>query len=366
VRASVRHRNLNPSGQKVDMAGHIVPIMLPPEVGARDTAQSTEGIAAQMENVFVEPTTPQLPVVSTSTRVSLPLGRTALAKVATSTVHTERKVLLRDSLERREALLKGREGSRQRRRWENDRLLSNPWAVNPSPSDWEISPTHPRRTVPYYLAPLWDAAEFQRAIESKLKGRKNSIRSRGKRSLNTSINPMEEAASSIPKEVRARLKRARSAKGLLQDLEETVRAFVQTWNKREARLLEERLHDISLLTDSEEDEEIVFVGRNGAMSDSPGRSQRQKEEERDETISTEKMVFDGLDDDKGAAFARWLVHCVGSYYGLRTWSVTREVEGQGRRREAYVGVDSRARGFMGRGAEVGREIELPRPLWGMV
>lgn len=178
---------------------------------------------------------------------------------------------------------------------------------------------------------------------------------------------MEEAAASIPKEIRARLKRAKAAKGLLQDLEETVRAYVRQWNEREARLRKEGLHDVPLTSDCEdEDEEIVFVGRNGAMHDSPGRHPREKKDESDEMISTEKMVFQGLDDDKGAAFARWLVHCVGSYYGLRSWSVTRHIEGQAKRREAYVGVDSRARGFMGRGVEVGREIELPRPLWGML
>lgn len=238
----------------------------------------------------------------------------------------------------------------------------------PLPSDWEVRPTYPRRTVPYYLAPLWDAAEFQRAVEAKLKGRKNSTRSRGKgNTQNTGMSPMEEAATNIPKEVRARLKRARAAKGLLQDLEETVRAFVQKWNEREARLREEGLDDVPLTSDSEEDEEIVFIGRNGAMHDSPGRKERQKEEGwDDETVSTEKMIFEGLDNDKGAAFARWLVHCVGSYYGLRTWSITKDVQGEAKRREAYVGVDSRARGFMGRGVEVGRDIELPRPLWGMV
>lgn len=177
---------------------------------------------------------------------------------------------------------------------------------------------------------------------------------------------MEEAASSIPKEVRARLKRAKAAKGLLHDLEEPVRAFVQKWNEREARRREEGLQDVPLTSDSEEDEEIVFVGRKGAMHDHPSRKQRQKEEGWDETVSTEKLVYESLDNDKGAAFARWLVHCVGSYYGLRTWSVTREVEGQERRRLAYVGVDTRARGFKGRDVEVGRELELPRPLWGLV
>ncbi|KAK5197234.1 hypothetical protein LTR99_000407 [Exophiala xenobiotica] len=343
----------------------IVPILSPAEATAPapapapEVASTADGITQQMGNVSITPMTPPRPVTGTTVRISVPLDATTR-----SAVYTERKIIRRDSIERREALLKGKEGSRQRRRWENARLLSNPWAEPPLPSDFEVRPTYPRRTVPYYLAPLWDAAEFQRAVEAKLKGRKNSTRSRGKR--NTGMSPMEEAAISIPKEVRARLKRAKAAKGLLQDLEETVRAFVQKWNEREARLREDGLHDVPLLSDSEEDEEIVFIGRNGAMHDSPGKKQRQKNEELDETISSEKMVFEGLDNDKGAAFARWLVHCVGNYYGLRTWSVTRDVDGEEKRREAYVGVDHRARGFLGRGVELGREIELPRPLWGMV
>ena len=248
-----------------------------------------------------------------------------------------------------------------------DRLISNPWAEPPLPIDWEVRPTYPVRTVPYYLAPLWDAAEFQRAVESKLLGRKNSKSARKRQEGPNGMSPMEEAASNIPKEVRARLKRNRAAKGLLQDLEEDVRSYVRKWNQREAKLKEEGLHDMPITSDSEEeDDEVVFVGRNGVMHDSPGRKQRQKDDGWDETISNEKLVFEGLDGDKGASFARWMVHCVGSYYGLRTWSVTREIDGAENRREAYVGVDSRARGFMGRGVEVGKEIELPRPLYGMV
>ncbi|EXJ54961.1 uncharacterized protein A1O5_12872 [Cladophialophora psammophila CBS 110553] len=349
----------------------IVPIMSTPEAVAPGASQSTEEVTVQMKNVSIDPaTTPERTrVASTSVRITVPIDATSrTAVVAQSGVYSDRKLVRRDSMDRREALLKGKEGSRQRRRWENDRLLSNPWAVPPLPSDWEVRPTYPRRTVPYYLAPLWDAAEFQRTVESKLRGRRNSIRSHGRRVQNTGMSPMEEAATSIPKEVRAKLKRAKAAKGLLQDLEETVRAFVRKWNEREIRLRRDGLHDIPLTSDSE-DEEIVFIGRNGAMHDSPGKEQRDRGEmEWDEegTIGTEKMVFEGLDKDKGAAFARWLVHCVGSYYGLRTWSVTRDIEGEEKRRQAYVGVDSRARGFLGRGVEVGREIELPRPLWGMV
>ncbi|EHY59999.1 hypothetical protein HRR83_006360 [Exophiala dermatitidis] len=345
----------------------IVPIMLPPEPVQAPPAPSTVEITMQMDNVSIDDAATAQATPQPAVRIAVPLEARKRPAAATSTIHTERKLLRRDSMDRREALLKGKEGSRQRRRWENDRLLSNPWAQPPLPSDWEIKPTYQRRTVPYYLAPLWDAAEFQRAVEAKMKGRKNSTRARGKRTHNMGVSPMEEAASSIPKEVRARLKRAKAAKGLLHDLEETVRAFVQKWNAREARLQEEGLQDVPLTSDSEEEEEIVFVGRNGAMHDSPGRKQQQKEKETDETISTEIMVFEGLDTDKGAAFARWLVHCIGAYYGLRTWSVTRDLGDEGKRRFAYVGVDTRARGFMARGVEFGtREFELPQPLWGMM
>jgi hypothetical protein len=220
------------------------------------------------------------------------------------------------------------------------------------------------------------------------------------------MSPMEEAAASVPKEVKARLKRSRAAKGLLMDLEEVVRRFVREWNegkeagmgmkgeggdvgarKRSGTLDTEE--SAVLVSDDEGDDEIVFVGRNGTMLDGvvpkspkgpkdPQNHPNQTEEEQDKeandewqaTLAREKLVFEGCEDDKGASFARWLVHCVGSYYGLRTWSVTREVEGSGNRREAYVGIDERATGFMGWGREVGmdreREIELPRPLWGMV
>jgi hypothetical protein len=219
--------------------------------------------------------------------------------------------------------------------------------------------------VPYYLAPLWDAAEFQRAVESKLKGsRRGSVRARGK---NTGMSPIEEAAANIPKEIRAKLKRAKAAKGMLKDLEEPVRKFVRKWNEHAVRMRREGLGDVPVTSDSEEDEEIVFIGRNGATHETGGTDKDGKMSEDEEgTIGTEKMIFESLDSDKGAAFPRYLVHCIGSYYGLRTWSLTRDIEGEEKLRQAYIGVDKRARGFMGRGAELGKEVELPQPLWSMV
>ena len=70
-------------------------------------------------------------VIGTSPSLAIPLDGSAIPKenVAFSVsqagcngdsgTRPQRKLVRRDSLERREALLKGKEGSRQRRRWEN-------------------------------------------------------------------------------------------------------------------------------------------------------------------------------------------------------------------------------------------------------
>jgi hypothetical protein len=130
---------------------------------------------------------------------------------------------------------------------------------------------------------LWDAEAFERSIERKMKGKKQGGRA--------GISPAEEAASNVPKEVRSRIKHARAAKGLLQDLEEKVRIFLQKWNEKDINLLEDGLHDV----DSEE-EEIVFVGRNGQMHDSPNKDKPF------ENLQRDKLVFDGLANDRGASF----------------------------------------------------------------
>ncbi|MCJ1387328.1 hypothetical protein MMC18_000170 [Xylographa bjoerkii] len=254
-----------------------------------------------------------------------------------------RKLLRRDSLDRRNALLKGKEGSRRRQRWENDRLLSNPHAVPPLPSDFSPHPTHPHRSVPYFLAPLWDASRAQPLATKP-------------------IIPYDPKAH-IPTTIRATLKRAKAAKGLLQDLEESVRHFVACWERKQAVLKEKGLQDVG---DDSEDEEIVFVGRGGAMLDVPdspgkGRKGREEEDELEEEVRREKLVFESAAEDRGASFGRWLVHSIATYYDLKTWSVT---VGDPARREAYVGIKLQS-GGMGEGKAMGEE-GLPRPLWGMV
>lgn len=197
-----------------------------------------------------------------------------------------------------------------------------------------MHPTYPVHSVPYYLAPLWDAGVRHRAEEiAEEKKRATSARS-----------GVSEQKGRVPQELRQKLKKSKGAKSLLQELEEEVRAFVKEFERRE--------REREGIEMDSEDEEIVFVGRNGVMSD----EQRKTVEEE---LEREKMIFDALEGDKGASFGRWLVHSIAAYYGLSSRSVT---VGNPRRREAYVGI---------REMKSGRRVsdvsgELPRPLWGMI
>ncbi|KAF2151027.1 hypothetical protein K461DRAFT_269322 [Myriangium duriaei CBS 260.36] len=241
------------------------------------------------------------------------------------TVYRRRSPIQRDSLARREALLRGKEGSRRRQRWENDRLLGVPGAVAAQPEDWAVPAWEPRddyRPVPYFLAPLWEG-KYASLYQERLKKGEAEGKEKEK----------------VARELRARMKKARGARGLLQDLEEEVRDFLTQMEKKRRERVEEGLGDVD-----ESDEEIVFVGRNGAMSDA-----------KTEDKKMEKLIFQSLERDHGAAFGRWLVHSIADYYGLDTWSVT---TGNPARREAYVGLKA------GPGASDG--IELPRPLWVLV
>lgn len=133
------------------------------------------------------------------------------------------------------------------------------------------------------------------------------------------------------------------------DLESEIRSFVELWEEKERRAAA-----AGFPTDPDtSDDEVVFVGRNGQMSDlplSPGGV---------DDVEREMMVFEALVSDQSGAFGRWLVHHIGTYYGLRTWSVTR-----GDVREAYIGLREPV-------LRAGRTITgvcapMPRPLWGIV
>lgn len=166
-----------------------------------------------------------------------------------------------------------------------DRLLNNPWAQPPLPSDWEVHPTYPKHVVPYYLAPLWDA---------NLAARKTAEQRR--EATKQHVGAKDEGRGKVPKELREKLKKAKAAKGLLQALEEQVRNFVKDWDENAVAAGKE----LSPEVDSE-DEEIVFVGRNGQMHDIPPSPNLSKHLDEND-IKSDRLVFDSLADDRGANF----------------------------------------------------------------
>ena len=177
----------------------------------------------------------------------------------------------------------------------------------------------------------------------------------------------DESAGKVPRELREKLKKAKAAKGLLKDLEEQVRVFVRKWEETNHKGDKEPELD-------SEDEEIVFVGRNGQMNDMPP-SPQSKQSPSEGDVERDRLVFESLANDQGASFGwvscngllvglkadrsrRWLVHSIASYYGLRTWSVTK---GDPARREAYVGILL----HQGNGRPPSPVLRA-HPLWGMV
>ncbi|KAI9800881.1 MAG: hypothetical protein M1825_003664 [Sarcosagium campestre] len=295
----------------------------------------TASVTETLQNLNVSSQQPNAAVLGGPIPLSIPLDelppppRASEPGAQASAPHTRRKEpLRRDSQKRREALLKGKEGSRRRQRWENDRLLNNPYAQPPLPSDWEVHPTYPRHaTVPYYLAPLWDAGlKHRRAVSQKEK--------LAAREEDQAKNP---GANRVPKELRQTLKRARASRGLLRDLETEVRAFVERWESSQANAAAvdsapapapaaaasptASTDDSSSLSDflmASDDEEIVFVGRNGKMKDvrirsggDPGHHhhhhhqqqvKQKTSDEEEQKLQREKLVFDSLADDHGASF----------------------------------------------------------------
>jgi len=231
----------------------------------------------------------------------------------------------RDSLRRREALLRGKEGSRRRRRWENDHFLHNPHAAPPSREDWEVRPAYQHKVVPYQYASLWEHPLFPKSKEAARERRKE-----------------ERAGEVVPKELKRRVKKAHGALSLLEALEREVREFMLGDDDEVIVENGEAEEEGSVQDDSEE--EIVFVSRRRGVAP-----------KKEEIERKEKVLLESRLEDPGASFGRWLVHSIAGYYGLQSWSVTR---GDPAMRCAYVAKP--------RGDEVEAAKTIPRPLYLML
>lgn len=145
--------------------------------------------------------------------------------------------------------------------------------------------------MPYYLAPLWDVHYAKKADHHAAKKHAKSASEKHR----------------VPKELRLKLKHARAARGMLQDLEDDIRLFICKWNERQLFIRNEGLQDApETSTSDDSDDEVVFVGRNGQMHDSPERKEKLQQLRADMSShherSGEKMVFESMVDDRAAGF----------------------------------------------------------------
>ncbi|KKY38009.1 putative uv-damaged dna-binding protein [Diaporthe ampelina] len=257
----------------------------------------------------------------------------------------------RDSLRRRELVLKGKEGSRQRRRYDMKRLTDVPNVEPPEPRDWEPRPVYPIHHVPYHVAAFWE-----RGLSQQAEARKNTAARRRAPGAGSA------GAGRVPRELRDTVKRTPGVKGWLRALEEPVREFLAERHRAagEAPVAEDE--------SDESDDEVVFVGRKTAGSAPAGGPRgdtsssssssccwksAHREVRGDGPAVDRGMVFDSSpeDDDGSSAFKRWLTHSISDYYGLVSRSVT---VGSPGRRCVYVGV---------RDVDLKIRTALPRPLW---
>ncbi|KAI1750973.1 hypothetical protein F4782DRAFT_230058 [Xylaria castorea] len=279
----------------------------------------------------------------------------------------------RDSMKRREALLKGNEGSRQRRRWENDRLLHVPNAIPPEPQDYAPRPTHPVHHIPYAIAARW---ELRLRAEAEAR---NAALARRKQALTRTLGD-EGVAGRVPRELCQRAKKTPAVRTWVRSLEEPVRRYLverEVAREGDAGLRTDDSESSSSSGLDSEDEEIVFVGRNGSMRDGKKKKEdsrrreamaaaadlggrwkkARREERRTGATQDEGMLFDafGDEEDDGGAFRRWITHSISDYYGLQSRSV---LVGEPKRKVVYVGVKQMK---TGRAPDV--RADLPRPLW---
>lgn len=262
-----------------------------------------------------------------------------------------------------------------------DRLMDVPNVQPPLPTDWEVHPTHPVHHIPYQLAQFWD-----RGVRERVENKAARLQAARKKQQLQSGSATGLAAGEVPRDLREASKRTPLVKTWVRALEEPVRSYLCDQLRREkeeraaaeaeAEAAREDVDSAAEQMDSD-DEEIVFVGRNGAMRDlqekRTGRWKRARREVSQETVDS-GMVFDSFGNDESAAYKsvpgvtpacyftlltrlrrRWLTHSISDYYGLQSRSVTL---GDPSRRVVYVGLKQACAR-----ASMLSSSRLPRPLW---
>lgn len=170
--------------------------------------------------------------------------------------------------------------------------------------------------MPYALASLWDthyAERHSRAITA-------IAEEKARRRLRP--DDVDGSLNAMCKEVRRKIKYGRAATGLLKDLEEDIRAFIQGWRAAEYGVEYSKINGLSGTShDSENDdlsvsdgESVVFRGRGGLCDTerplqappSPATPEPPSPSDVKPTFDglpmPEKMIFQARADESAASF----------------------------------------------------------------
>lgn len=163
----------------------------------------------------------------------------------------------------------------------------------PLPTDWEVHPTHPIHRVPYQLAQFWDRGIRQNVEDKTLKLQA----ARKKQQLQTG-RATGLGVGEVPRDLRESAKRSPVVRTWVRALEEPVRQYLCQHAAGPDDV------DSAAEEMDSEDEEIVFVGRNGAMRELREKKTRWKMARREVSSETVEagMVMDSFGDDETAAF----------------------------------------------------------------
>lgn len=229
---------------------------------------------------------------------------------AQSLLEREKAKILKEKNKKVEAKERGKEGSRRRKRYENDLLIGVPGVQPPKAEDWEVHRVGPKWKAQYSIIDGIELSSGSAPGDSRKKGKK------------------VQSKPEVPTDLKKRCHKQKAARDMLRGLEEEVRGFVAEWAAGEAKT---HAKEESTSLDSS-DEEIVFVGR-----DLSARTKREKEQVREngeKPTAMEKRETCRL-INAAAPFSRYLVHVLATYYGLRSWSVDGEKD---RERLAVIGI----------------------------
>lgn len=160
--------------------------------------------------------------------------------------------------------------------------------------------------MPYSLARFWDRGVRQR-VEEKT-SQLQAVRKKQQRKTGSATGL---GAGEVPRDLRETAKRTPAVRDWVRVLEEPVRQFLWDEHQRSQQPVAHDRDELSGESDMDsDDEEIVFVGRDGAMRElrekKAARYRVARREVSHETIDS-GVVFDSFGDGESAAFKYVLV-----------------------------------------------------------